>query len=180
MNVPWFMLSPSPLSLIQYTVLTCILWKCISKNVEYRRFPRVMSLIDSFFVVAFFVCITDAFWCLFAAIKWLPLYPADLIQIVTSMMRDVVAALLFFLFIGGYFKSKILKWRTPVMWVSFSFITQAVWFWLAPSPLFTDYIFAWRHGASSYIIVGGWILSHWIMRIPLWIGIIKTRSLNDD
>jgi len=176
-DVPWYMLSPSPVSLIQYVILSWILSRYLLKKVKYTRAPRIMSLIDSFFVVAFFVCITDGFWCLFTAIKWLPLHPEDFLIMGCSLGRDLLGAALFFLMIGGYFKHKILVANsTVVFWVLVCFISQVVWFLLAPSPGFTDYVYAWRHGYSFWIIISSWILSHFVMRIPLWIAILKTRS----
>lgn len=175
-DVPWFMLSPSPVSLIQYAVLTWIIGDYLLKNIEYRRAPRVMSLIEGFFVVAFFVCITDAFWCSFTMLKWVPLHPGDAFQIGSSLLRDLVAALLFFLFIGDYFRQKVLNFSSSVsFWLLICFVSQAAWFWLAPSPAFTDYTYAWKHGYPWISICFSWAISHFIMRIPLWIAIIKTR-----
>jgi len=170
------MLSPSPVSLIQYAVLTWILWGYFSRAVNYKRLPRIMSFLDACFVVAFFVCITDAFWVSFTILKWLPLHPGDSLQIFSSLGRDIMGALLFYLFIGGYFRQHILKFDSPVkMWLLICFLSQAAWFWLAPSPAWTDYTFGWRHGADIGSIVGSWILSHFVMRIPLWVAILKTR-----
>ena len=174
--MPWFMLSPSPVSLIQYALLTWILWGYFSRAVNYKRLPRLMSFLDAFFVVAFFVCITDAFWCSFTMLKWLPLHPGNAFQIGSSLLRDLMGALLFFLFIGDYFRQKVLTFNSSVtFWLLICLLSQALWFWLAPSPAFTDYTYAWRHGSDAWIIVGSWILSHFIMRIPLWIAILKTR-----
>jgi len=176
--VPGYMLSPSPVSLIQYAVLTWILWGYLSRHLHYKKNARLLSLIDSFFVVAFFVCVTDAFWVSFTLIKWLPLHPGDLGMLAQSLIRDLAGAALFGLFIYDAFKTRVLEInRSVILWILICFGSQALWFWLAPSPAFTDYTYAWRHGSDIGIIIGSWILSHFVMRIPLWLAIIKTRSL---
>jgi len=175
-DVPWFMFSPSPVSLIQYVILSWILSRYLLKKVKYNRVPCIMSMIDSFFVVAFFVVVTDGFWCLFCIFRWLPLFPDDLVQIVSSFFRDVAGAALFFLLIGGYFRNGVLNFRRTVPWLFVCFVSQGLWFLLAPSPAFTDYTYGFRHGYSFWVVAGSWILSHFVMRIPLWIAILKTRS----
>lgn len=176
MNVPWFMLSPSPVSLIQYAALTWIMWGYTSKSVKYPKHGRILSLLDAFFVVAFFVCITDAFWVVLTIVKWLPLHPGSALQIFSSLGRDVVSALLFGLLICDHFKSGKLNFiPSSLFWLGVCAAAQSIWFFLAPSPVFTDYVYGWRHGAEAGIIMGSWILSHFIMRIPLWLAIIKTR-----
>jgi hypothetical protein len=178
MDVPWFMLSPSPVSLIQYAVLTWIMWGYLLNNVAYKKHPRIMSAIDGFFVAAFFVVLTDAFWVIFSLIKWLPLYPGDLSLLLMSLGRDLGAALLFGLFIFDHFKSGVLQWRIPVFWILISFVVQFLYFCGSSSPAFTDYTYAWRHGSDIGIIIVSWIFSHFILRIPLWIAIINTRRGN--
>ena len=175
--VPWFMLSPSPVSLIQYAVLTWIMWGYLSRNVEFKKHARLHRLINSFFIVAFFVVLTDAFWVLFSILKWLPLYPGDALQICSSLGRDIMGAALFYVMIGGYFKQKILHFNSSVIfWMCVCFISQAAWFFFSPSPGFTDYTFAWRYGYPVEVVAGSWFLSHFIMRIPLWFAILKTRN----
>lgn len=176
MSVPWYMLSPSPITFIQWGVLTWIMWGYFSRAVEYKKLPRLMSLLDALFVVAFFVVLTDSFWALFTLLKWLPLHPGDFVQIGSSFLRDLIGALLFYLFIGGYFKQHTLSLdRSVIFWLLVCFFSQAAWFLLAPSPGFTDYRYAWRHGSDIGIIIGSFLFSQFVMRIPLWITILKTR-----
>jgi len=174
--VPWFMLSPSPVSLAQYAVLTWIMWGYFSRAVKYERLPRLMSLLDGFFTVALFVCITDAFWVSFTMIKWLPVHPGDLGMLIMSLSRDLAGASLFLLMLWNHFKSGALKFSFPVcFWLLICFGMQFAWFYFASSPAFTDYAYAWRHGSSIGSVIGSWMLSHWLMRVPLWIAILKTR-----
>jgi len=176
MDVPWFMLSPSPVSLIQYAVFTWIMWGYFVKAAKYKKHPRLMSLLDGFFVVAFFVCVTDAFWVIFTMFKWLPLYPGDFWLLLQSLIRDVAGASLFFLMIYDHVKSGVIKISSSVVfWIVICFLMQYVWFSYAETPGSTDYVFAWRHGYEINYVIASWSLSHWIMRIPLWIAILKTR-----
>lgn len=175
-NMPWFMYSPSPVSLLQYAVLAWIMWGYLLKAAKYKKHPRILAAIDAFFVIAFFVVLTDIFWCMFCVLKWLPVYPGDALQIYASLGRDIMAATLFWVFSWDHFKSGILNFSGAVkFWLLISFISQALWFLLAPSPAFTDFTFAWRHGFSGEFVLAAFIFSHFIMRIPLWLAIINTR-----
>ena len=173
------MFSPSPVSLAQYAVLSWVIARHLLKKVEYKRVPRLVSLVDGFFVVAFFVVVTDAFWCLFCILRWLPLFPNDLVQIVSSFFRDVAGAALFFLLIGGYFRNGVLDFKRTVPWLFVCFVSQGLWFLLAPSLAFTDYVYAFRHGFSLWFVLGSFVFSHFVMRLPLWVVILKSRGRTD-
>lgn len=171
-DVPWFMLSPSPVSLIQYALLTWMGSRYLRKRVEYQH-PRIMSLVQSFLIVGFFVVITDSFWAGLQALKFIPMVPGSAEQIVSAFLRDLVAALLFFMLIGGYFRTGVLSYGVPVIaGLLLDLEAQALWFLLAPSPAYTDYTFAWKWGYSLDFILWIWIISHFIMRLPLWMSII--------
>lgn len=171
-DVPWFMLSPSPVSLIQYVVLIWMGSRFLQKRVKYKH-ARSTSLVQSSLAVGFFVVLTDSFWAGFCALKFIPMFPQDAQQILFSFGRDLVAALLCFLLIGGHFITGVLSFDLIVKSGLFlCFQAQALWFLMAPSPAYTDYTFAWRHGYSLEFIVATWLLSHFIMRLPLWMSII--------
>lgn len=171
-DVPWFMLSPSPVSLFQYAVLTWIGARYLRARIDYKH-PRIMSLVQSFLVVAFFVVITDSIWAGFCAIRFVPIFPQDALQIISSFLRDLVGALLFFLLIGGYFRNGVLSFGSYVKaGLILCLISQALWFGMAPSPAYTDYTFAWRSGYSLEHILAAFFLSHFLMRLPLWMSII--------
>lgn len=176
-EVPWFMLSPSPISLLQYAILSWILSRHFLKTVEYKRDAKLFSLLDGFFVTAFFVLLGDIVWSVFCAVKWLPVYPGDLQQIFSSILRDLLGLLLFWMFIAGYFKEKVLSFSRDVKtYLICMVLMQGVWFWIAPSPAITDYTFAFRHGYPLHIVLGSLFLSHFLIRIPQWIAIKKTME----
>lgn len=171
-DVPWFMLSPSPVSLIQYAILTWMGSKYLRARIDYKH-PRIMSMVQSFLVVALFVVITDSFWAGLCALRFIPMFPQDALQIIFSFVRDVVGIILFFMLIGNYFRTGVLSFGLYVKaGLLLCLISQALWFGLAPSPAFTDYTFAWRYGYSLEHILIAWLLSHFIMRLPLWMSII--------
>ena len=178
LDVPWFMLSPGIGSLSQYAVLTWILSRHLLKTVNYKRAPQLLSLVEGFMIVAFFVVVTDAFWCFFCALRWLPTFPQNLLQIVSSFFRDVAAAALFFFMIGGYFRNGVLNFKKIMPWLLLCFVSQGIWFLLAPSMPYTNYIYAYRIGFPSDFVFGSFILSHFVMRVPLWISIFKSRRLD--
>lgn len=176
-ETPWFMLSPSPVSLIQYAALSWILWGYFLRAAKYEKHARILSLLDAFFTVALFVCLTDAIWVALTMKFWLPLHPGDLWLLIQSLIRDFCGAGLFGLLVFDHFRSGVLELsKSAVFWLLVCALSQAAWFALAPSPVFTDYVYAWRHGSELWIVVFSWILSHWIMRIPLWLAIINVRG----
>jgi len=172
-DVPWFMLSPSPVSLIQYVILTWFGARYLRERIDYEH-PWIMSMVHSFLIVALFVVLTDCFCAGLCALKFIPIFPQDADQILFSVARDIVGAILFYLLIGGFFETGVLSFDLNVkVGLLLSLVSQAVWFQLAPSPAYTDYTFAWRYGYSLEFVLGIWMLSHFIMRFPLWISIIS-------
>lgn len=177
MDLPWFMFSPSPVSFLQYGALIWIMWNFFSNSVKYNKLPRLNSLLDAVFVVGFFVCLTDAMWVSMCLLRWLPLYPGDLWLLLFALGRDLCASALFGLMIWDHFRSgKLDLMNSSFIWLGICLTAQALWFAFSPSPAFTDYTYAFRHGYDLPVILGSWLLSHWIMRIPLWFAILKTRS----
>lgn len=176
MQLPWFMYSPSPISLIQYTILAWIFWGYLLKNVQYSRFSRLLACIDGFFIVAFFVVLTDGFWCTFCMIRWLPLFPGDAFQIFSSLGRDLAAGLLFGIMIWDHFKSRVLNFSFPVIfWLAVCALIQILWFFFSPSPAYTDHTFAWRHGYPLEVVLLTFFISHFLMRIPLWLALLNLK-----
>lgn len=178
-NVPWYMLSPSPITIIQYILLAWIAYRFFIKNVTYKRASKLMALCDSAFIVAFFVVITDAVWCACCALKWTPLYPQDTWQITSSFLRDIAGSILFYLFIGNYFKHGILTFsRLTKISLVVNVVMSALWFALAPSIGYTDYTQAWKLGYSTSFIISDLFFSHILMRIPLWVAFIAVFPKN--
>lgn len=177
-ELPWFCLSPNPISLIQYAILSWLVSRQLLKISTYQtlKYPRILSLVDGFFAAAFFIVLGDSFWAGFCALKWVPLFPQDLNQILFSFLRDVAACFLFFFIMPIRVMNSGWKVKTGIL---IMFVPQGLWFLLAPSPAFTDYTFAWRHGFSANIIIGDLILSHFLMRLPLWFTIISSVDLYD-
>lgn len=177
------MLSPSPLTMIQYIILIWIGYRFFIRNIMYKKFSKLMALCNSAFVVGLFVTITDTVWCAFCAFKWVPVYPQDTWQIICSFLRDIVGIVFFYLFIGNYFNHDLLKFSI-VTKVSLlvNIMLMGLWFYLAPSIAYTDYIQAWKLGYPTSFIISDLFLSHFLMRIPLWIAFItvfpKVKNIN--
>lgn len=177
MNLPWFMYSPSPVTLFQYGILIWIFWGYFLKVATYKKHPRILAAVDAALLVAFFVVLTDSFWCMLCVLKWLPLFPGDAIQIYSSLGRDLLAAALFGIMICDHLKKGVLQFsKTVIFWLLLSLSFQIIWFSFSPSPAYTDFTFAWRHGYPPAFVLAAFILSHFIMRIPLWLALLNTRS----
>lgn len=167
-EVPWFMLSPSFVSIAQYLVLTWLVYRHIEGS-KLKRF------VLGFMVVAFFVLIGDAIWAGFCGLKWIPMFPSDAEQISFSFLRDLCGILLMIFMAGDLFLERKLRFDAITFTaIATGLIMQFVWFAYAPSPAFTDYTFAFRHGYSFDVVLTAWLLGHWIMRIPIWIAIWST------
>lgn len=175
--VPWYMLSPSPVSILQYLILSWIVSRHLIKTVEYKRFPQLLSFVDGFMIMGFFVVLCDAFWCIFCALKWLPLFPQDLIQILSSFARDAVACFMLFLLIGDYFLNGVIRMKRG-SWIllGFCILSLGLWFLLAPSIAYTDYTFAWKAGYPLSFVFTDFVFSHFLMRIPLWLLIVSVLN----
>jgi hypothetical protein len=172
-DVPWFMLSPGPASLAQYAILTFIGYRFFTKNVQYKRFSKLMALTDSAILVGLFVLGTDAVWCVACGLRWVPLFPQDTWQITSSFLRDVAATVFFFLFVGDYFRKGTLRFTFQTKYALLLCVVEmALWFGLAPSIPYTDYIQAWKLGYPAQFIIADFIFSHFLTRIPLWIAFV--------
>jgi hypothetical protein len=172
-DVPWWMLSPGPVSIAQYAILTLIGYRFFSKNVQYKRFSKLMALTDSAMLVGLFVLGTDTVWCAACGLRWVPLFPQDTWQITSSFLRDVVAVAFFFLFVGDYFRKGMLKVSFQTKYALLvCVVVMALWFGLAPSIAYTDYIQAFKRGYSAQFILADFVFSHFLTRIPLWIAFV--------
>jgi len=172
-DVPWFMLSPGPASIAQYTILTLIGYRFFTQNIQYKRFSKLMALTDSAMLVGLFVLGTDAIWCAACGLRWTPLFPQDTWQITSSFLRDIVAAVFFLLFVGDYFRKGTLKVSFQTKYALLvCVVVMALWFELAPNIAYTDYIQAFQNGYSTQFILADFVFSHFLTRIPLWIAFV--------
>lgn len=172
-DVPWFMLSPGPVSIIQYVILTFIGYRFFIKNVQYKRLSKLMALTDSAMLIGLFVLGTDAIWCVACGLRWAPLFPQDTWQITSSFLRDLVATVFFFLFVGDYFRKGTLRFTFQTKYALLvCAVVIALWFGLAPNIAYTDYVQAFKNGYSTQFIMADFIFSHFLTRIPLWIAYV--------
>lgn len=159
-ELAWWMLSPSPFSILFYLLLTFYGMRKLMAKVQYKR--KVLgSFTDGLFLVGFIVLITDTIWVVMSGLRFGSLYPRSVPQLVLSAGRNLVGLLLCYLLVGGYFKQgvcKLTKHTAQLILVNTVFIV--VWFLLAPSPAYTDWTFAIRHDYPLLTVLSSFLISH--------------------
>ena len=160
-NVPWYALSPSPFTIIFWLIL--VFWgaKQLLKRTEYRRWKLLNAFTDSVFILGFIVLLGDLTWVVFCGLRFGWTYPDSVLQLVFSGGRNVAGIMFCFLLIGSHFKNGVLTFSSKtggLLIVNGFFIF--VWFLLAPSPAFTDWTFAIRHGFPLETVLTSFFISH--------------------
>lgn len=172
-----FVFTPNPFSLIQYAILAWVVSRQLLKTVKYKRAPGFFSWIDGLFIVAFFVVIGDAFWAGWCALRFVPMFPNDLDQILISFFRDITAIVFFYMVME---RKAVYISRNVVIGLFVVGASQFVWFFLAPSPAYTDHTFAVRHGFPLVHVLAVYSISHFFMRLPLWFTILQAVKIEDN
>lgn len=161
----WCWKSPSIWTLIFWTILAYWSSRQLRKRVKYRRFEKLNSFTDGLFILGFIVLTTDLMWVLVCLSRFGPLYVSinldSVWQMVFCALRDLVGILFCFLLIGNYFLKGIVKINkhTIIMYlVNLAFLLA--WFYLAPSPAWTDWTYAIRYDYSFIIVLESFVISH--------------------
>jgi len=166
MGVPWFALSPSPFSIIFYLILTIWGAKQLLKRTEYKRWKRLNAFTDSLFILGFIVLLGDLTWVIFCGLRFGWAYPSSVLQVLFSGGRDVAGITFCFLLIGSHFKNGILTFGNKTWWLLiWNALFIFVWFLLAPSPAWTDWTFAIRHGFPLETVLTSFFISHVIGKL---------------
>lgn len=163
---PWFMLSPSILSLASYWILAIWGIPHLSRAYPYSRRPRFSALIDLLFLVGLFVFLSDLFWCVAVLARWVPCFPEETLNVLMYIGRDAAGVAFCFLLTKHLFDFGIVyfkSWFFLALALDVGF--KLLWFFLAPSPAWTDYTFAWKNDFSMDIVMGSFVISHFLGRI---------------
>lgn len=172
-----FVFTPNPFSILQYIILSWIVGSQLLKQIKYKRMSRIFSWIDGFFIVGFFVVVGDAFWAGWCALRFVPMFPDDLDQILISFFRDITAILFFYMVME---RKAVHFSRKVVLGLFVIGASQFAWFFLAPTPAWTDHTFAVRHGYPLDHVLLVYSISHFLMRLPLWFTIIQAVKIEDN
>ena len=163
-NVPWWALSPSPFSIVFYLLLTVYALKQIFKDLMIlRKRDYLLAFTDAVLIVGFVVVYLDTFWIVACGLRFGWQYPDSVLQLIFAFGRNITGVILCYMLIGNYFrqgKLKLTNKTTQLFFLNILFL--AVWFVAAPSPAFTDWTFAIRHGYSWSVILTSLFISHFI------------------
>lgn len=174
MDVPWWALSPSPFSIIFYLILTLYITKKLCIHAEYKRFKHLTAFTDAIFIVGFFVVSLDFIWIIICYLRFSSMYPDSSFNLIVCAGRDLAAVLLCYLFTASHFKNKLIK-ASEITWIllSVNIVFLATWFFLSPTPAYTDWTFGIRHDYPLSTILTSFLTSH-IIGKSLVVGIIYT------
>lgn len=161
----WWWKSPSMWTFVFWAVLAYWGGKQLRKRVKYRRFERLNSFTDGLFILGFMVLTCDLMWVLVCLSRFGALYISinmhSVWQMILVAFRDLVGILFCFLLIGNYFLKGIVKINkhTIIMYlVNLAFLLA--WFYLAPSPAWTDWTYAIRYDYPFIIVLESFVVSH--------------------
>jgi len=167
LEVPFWALSPSPFSIVFYLLLTVYALKQIFKDlVILRKRDYLLAFTDAVLIVGFVVVYLDTFWIVACGLRFGWQYPDSVLQLIFAFGRNIAGLIFCYMLIGNYFrqgKLKLTNKTTQLFFLNILFL--AVWFVAAPSPAFTDWTFAIRHGYSWNVILTSLFISHFIGKI---------------
>ena len=159
LEVPWYMLSPSPYSLTVWSTLALIQTK---KLKPYSLKQWMYGFAVCAFTLGLIVMPFDSLWVIFQNMRFGHLYPEErYITLFTSLSRNLLIFLLCIyetreicdkLNIHTFFN---LYWFLPIF---------TVWFRLAPDPSWTDWTYAYRFNYGPQRTIEAFIISHMIMK----------------
>lgn len=166
-DVPWFALSPSPLSLSIYVVMILYAAYKIKKFYPDRRL--ILRLTDGFFLTGLTTLSFDSIWIIFSALRWGSLFPwKDVFQLILCFGRNISGLILCILLVLWLFHGGVVKVRrSTILIYAINVIYLAIWFSFSISPAGTDWTYAIRHNAPFQVILTSFFLSHIIGRFPV-------------
>lgn len=160
-EVPFWARSPSPFTFVFWILLA--LWGNlhIRGKIQYKRFQRVMSVIDSIFVVGLIALSYDSLWIVFQAIRFRHFFPGDVLELIIRLIQNLGLFAICIFNAYPLFKKKILKLSKVTKFFIFLELAYFVfWFSFAPSMAFTDWTYAIRMGFEPIIVIGAFNISH--------------------
>lgn len=140
--------------------------KIFKDLVVMRKRDYLLVFTDAFLIVGFIVVYLDTFWIVACGLRFGWQYPNSVLQLIFAFGRNITGLILCYMLIGNYFrqgKLKITKKTTQLFFLNILFL--AVWFVAAPSPAWTDWTYAIRHGYSWNVILYSVFVSHVIGKI---------------
>jgi len=185
-DVPWWARSPSPFTFIFWIVLTGWVNLQIRGRRKYKRFPRVMSFIDSIFIVGLVSLSFDSYWILFQGLRFSHLYPEDAFELVIRLVQNLGLFVVCLLNAYPLYKDRLIHISNYTLFLlgwEASFF--ALWFAISPNISYTDWTFGIRMGFGTTQILAAFFISHILGKLLQGIILIslfhpKRESVKND
>ena len=163
LDIPFWAYSPSPFTIAFWLVL--YFWGLLhlphEAYADAKRFPKLVRIFNGLLIVGLPVLLFDTFWAVLQGFKFIYLYPEDLMQIASIIVRNMCFLFMCVLFTAPLFTKKILRVKFSTMiFTVIMLIYMVIWFSLAPDMSFTDWTYALRMGYSGKRVVEAFSISH--------------------
>ena len=151
LDVPWWAYSPSPMTLIFYSLLALY-------GAQHLEFQSLRSWIGNFcasaFVVGLVILPYDSSWQILQWLKWGYLYPSEYVMVIGVLIRNLsIFSLCLLSSWKQNLKTKMLNLRN-IIFVSFPIIALIIKFLITDNPVWTDWTYGLRFELNS-----PWLLS---------------------
>jgi len=151
--VPWWALSPGPLTISIYTIMA------FYGAYRFNKTSKLLGAMDwvrctykCAFIVGLVVLPFDLIWTVDEALVFGHLYPGDLAELFPLFNMKLAVWILCWIESYKFFGDKgPLEKRNLMFMIVFVFYLTAH-FWLAPDPSWTDYTYAIRHGYDNVLL----------------------------
>jgi len=159
LDVPWYMLSPSPYSLAVWSFLAYFQAKKLNPF-SWREWMKAFSICA--FTLGFVVLPFDCLWVIFQNIRFGYLYPDERwFTLFSSLARNLLLLLLCIYEsreVHEYLNFTALSGHVDFI------ILFTIWFGLAPDPSWTDWTYAYRFGYGGVRTAEAFLISHVFMK----------------
>lgn len=146
----WYTVSPTPWSIILYTIWAWWASKKIPRE-KYIRFHRLAAWVDAVWVAGVVVLVGDILWVTAVGIRWLPTYPGELMLLVNSQVRNISLLAISLIMSWNMWKTKMVQWGPTVgaLWC-LALLYLLLWFGLAPGLEWTHWVYALENGYACW------------------------------
>jgi len=159
-NLPWWTLSPSPITLTFYVILSLYGGFKIARIYahNYKRLKWLTALSDGAFMLGFVVITLDTVWILCSGFRFGWFYPDSIPQLLACLFRNAGIIALCYIFTKDYLQHRATE--KTFIYFAVNVVFMVVWFALSPSPAYTDWTFALRFNYPITTAALSFFISH--------------------
>jgi len=165
----WYTISPTPWSIILYVIWAWWASKKIAPEENLRK--RLAAWVDCVWIAGVVVLVGDILWVSAVWIRWVSLYPDEMMLLVYSQIRNLCLLSISIVMSWHLWKAKIVQWGSTVgkLW-GLNLLYLLLWFGLAPGLEWTHWVYALENGYSCWPYVWGigYIIGRIITTLIFW------------